>query len=714
MSLGAGGLAFEVAVLYFVQQLRKVQLSMCTRRHFFSLFFLLASVSVAQQPYRAVLYDGTNASAEQRLMAMTLAGIVNRDSARLYLLNVYETWSYTSTDEHWRDLYRARGNVQFDSIASIITLLDRFRTFINGAITYDPSRFFSNFPGQNFRWQAEYASLIGGLTNRLPATVALAQALNLAIVDSVLLIDTFDGDSAIHVTGRLELPSHSWNATSLTEEQRYLNMLDWGIQKLLPRCNPKKFYLREITDWAVSRKMFQVNLAGTDDLDLYSMPSGRADVLERTLVFLHAKNPATIFHIYGWIRPEPMTQWFAFFGSSFHETLLGNISWHASFPVAPRTFHPRSTVNPDTIPLQSKHYLLFVTSEGDAANWVFGFHAGAWLSPQRGTVPIAWGWNLHLFNECPFVAAYYYDTATANDGFISVTTPLGYAYPDLWQNDVWQGAVDSTRFLKNKFGVHDVYGYKHYAPSGTIVYRGRTISNSFNFTRYGQFQSSTQTAMTLLYDPLVPTQTPFTQFGPLMFNHVGNNPPTFYSDLTNLTAAATRIVSYLRTQAKPSLTLAGYQRFRQDDFANRTSPSSSDVSIPRLAQLVQLITADTVVGRDVEVVTPEKFSVLTRRRAGVLSVQPNAEAPGAFVLEQNSPNPFNPHTRIGFRVTSSERVTLTVTDLLGREVARLVDNRLPQGRYAILFDGSSLPSGVYLYTLHTGRASLTRRMVLVR
>ena len=607
-------------------------------------------------------------------MAMTLAGIVNRDSARLYLLNVYETWSYNHTDEQWRDIYRSRGNVQFDSIASIITLVDRFRPFINGAITYDAARTFSNFSGQSFRWQGEYAALIGGLTNRLPATAALAQALNLTISDSVLVTDTFDGDSSIYVTGQLDLPSHSWNNTSLTEEQRYLNMLDWGVQQLLPRCNPKKFYIREITDWTVSKKMFQVNLAGTDDLNFDAMPAARADILERVLTFMHANNPSTIFHIYGWIRPEPMTQWFALFGSSFHETLLGNFRGIHRFRLHPRTFVANSTVSPDTIPLQNKHYIMFVTSEGDASNWVFGFHSGAWLSPQRGTVPVAWGWNFHLLNECPFVAAYYYDTGTPNDGFISVTSPLGYAYPDLWQNDVWQGAIDSTRFLKNKFGVHDVYGYKHYAGTGTMVYRGKTINNSFNFTRYGQFQSATQTNLTILYDPLVPSQTPFTDFGPLMFNHMGDG--SFYGDASNLNAMATRILNSLRSKPKPNFLLAGYQRFRQDDFANRTEPgfvgyfhSSSGSTCSTHESRHKHWTRHR--GRDSRTIlsTHEKKgwnSDATEKSAATVGVLTRTEL-------SESVQPKNDNSVWGF---NSGFASLKIFDILGREVATLVNEVL--------------------------------------
>ena len=108
------------------------------------------------------------------------------------------------------------------------------------------------------------------------------------------------------------------------------------MERLLPRCNPHGFDIREITDFAVQRRFFQVNLAGTGDLDLSSMPAARADILERILEFMQGENPINVFHIYGWIRPEPMTQWFACFGVSFRETLLGNLSWHSSFPVPPR------------------------------------------------------------------------------------------------------------------------------------------------------------------------------------------------------------------------------------------------------------------------------------------------------------------------------------------------------------------------------------------
>lgn len=674
---------------------------------------LVSIISSFSFAYNAVLYNGAGAAASDKIAALTLAGIVNRDSARLYLLNVYETWSFTQTDEQWRNIYRSNG-VLFDSVASLSALVNKFRNFISGAITYDPNRTFSNFSGQSFRWQAEYAALIGGLTNRLPLTATAAVSLGLQVSDSVEIVDSFDSDSPIWVTGKLELSSHPWNNSSLTEEQKYLTMLNWGVNNLLPRCNPSKFYIREITDWTISKKMFQVNLAGTDALDLNSMPSPRADILENILNFMHSKNPNSIFHIYGWIRPEPMTQWFAHFGASFHETLLANLSWHSSFPVENISLIPPSAVNADTVEVREKYYLIFIGSEGDAANWNFGFQSGAWLSSQRGTIPINWGWNLHLLNECPFVAQYYFKTATLKDGFISVTSPLGYAFPDLWGNDVWNYAIGETRNLMNHFNVDKIYGYKHYASGGSMVYRGKTINNSFNFTKYGQFQAAIGSPLTMIFDPLLPSQTPNTNFGALIFNHV--NDGTFYGNVSSLNNAAANIISLIKNKPKPKFLLAGYQRLRQDDFNNRTSPSSVDLSIPRLKQLIDLIKADSTAGPYVEVVTADYFSILLRKYLGLTRAEDISNQASRFLLSQNYPNPFNPVTIISWQTSKACRQTLKVYNALGKEIATILDQELEAGNQSIEFNADKyfLPSGIYFYKLQAENFIQTKKMILLR
>ncbi|HSL89557.1 MAG TPA: T9SS type A sorting domain-containing protein [Ignavibacteriaceae bacterium] len=85
-----------------------------------------------------------------------------------------------------------------------------------------------------------------------------------------------------------------------------------------------------------------------------------------------------------------------------------------------------------------------------------------------------------------------------------------------------------------------------------------------------------------------------------------------------------------------------------------------------------------------------------------------------FVLNQNYPNPFNPSTNISWQVPVGSWQTLKVYDLLGREVATLVDEFKPAGSYEVNFDASQLSSGVYFYTLETDNNSVTKKLILLR
>jgi hypothetical protein len=88
--------------------------------------------------------------------------------------------------------------------------------------------------------------------------------------------------------------------------------------------------------------------------------------------------------------------------------------------------------------------------------------------------------------------------------------------------------------------------------------------------------------------------------------------------------------------------------------------------------------------------------------------------PARFALEQNYPNPFNPATTIIYQVPALSHVILTVYDLLGREVATLVDENKKAGRYSIPWNASWLSSGVYFYRLRAGEFRETKRMILLK
>jgi len=80
-------------------------------------------------------------------------------------------------------------------------------------------------------------------------------------------------------------------------------------------------------------------------------------------------------------------------------------------------------------------------------------------------------------------------------------------------------------------------------------------------------------------------------------------------------------------------------------------------------------------------------------------VEANIEGPKEFTLDQNYPNPFNPSTKINFSLKSDSKVTLKVFDVLGQEVVTLLNTNITAGTHDVIFDASSLNSGVYLYRI---------------
>ena len=89
-------------------------------------------------------------------------------------------------------------------------------------------------------------------------------------------------------------------------------------------------------------------------------------------------------------------------------------------------------------------------------------------------------------------------------------------------------------------------------------------------------------------------------------------------------------------------------------------------------------------------------------------------APPAFSLSQNYPNPFNPSTDIGYQVPEAGFVTLKVYNILGEEIAVLVNEHKTAGNYTVKFDAGNLTSGIYLYQLKADAVTLTRKLILLK
>jgi hypothetical protein len=84
----------------------------------------------------------------------------------------------------------------------------------------------------------------------------------------------------------------------------------------------------------------------------------------------------------------------------------------------------------------------------------------------------------------------------------------------------------------------------------------------------------------------------------------------------------------------------------------------------------------------------------------------------SYLLQQNYPNPFNPTTNIEFQIAKTSFVTLKVFDLLGRDIATLVNEQLTPGTYQRIFNGRDLPSGIYFYRLRSGAFVSVKKLIL--
>ena len=95
-------------------------------------------------------------------------------------------------------------------------------------------------------------------------------------------------------------------------------------------------------------------------------------------------------------------------------------------------------------------------------------------------------------------------------------------------------------------------------------------------------------------------------------------------------------------------------------------------------------------------------------------VDKNMYIPSQYKMSNCYPNPFNPTTTINYQIPELSNVTLTVYDVLGNEIAKLVNEEKPAGSYKVKFNAITLPSGIYFYSLQAGSFFETKKMVLLR
>jgi hypothetical protein len=152
------------------------------------------------------------------------------------------------------------------------------------------------------------------------------------------------------------------------------------------------------------------------------------------------------------------------------------------------------------------------------------------------------------------------------------------------------------------------------------------------------------------------------------------------------------------------------------DTAGVRGPRNADGSLPaitfmHLAQGSDLIDAGTYVGIPYLGNGPDLGAF---EYDGPMGVEDEGATPSTFALEQNYPNPFNPRTNIGFRIVDFGLVSLKAYNVLGQEVATLINEELKPGSYSVSWDAAGYGSGVYIYRLQSGGRSESKKLILLK
>ena len=88
--------------------------------------------------------------------------------------------------------------------------------------------------------------------------------------------------------------------------------------------------------------------------------------------------------------------------------------------------------------------------------------------------------------------------------------------------------------------------------------------------------------------------------------------------------------------------------------------------------------------------------------------------PEKYYLSQNYPNPFNPETKIDFSIPEKQLISLKIYNVIGEQVAELLNEVRNAGSYSVTFNGTGLPSGIYVYSLKTENLVINKKMTLLK
>jgi hypothetical protein len=377
----------------------------------------------------------------EKLATMTIQGLANRSGPRIFTNSRF--WNWPPADEHWREYFENTKGAQFEEVGDLKALVTRHRDLIGGAVLYDPEVLES----------LAVAMTLAGLRGLLPLTEALAK-------------DFPDLPVADDLRGR-------WSSEP--------EALRWALGALLPECQRGKAYSIDqlwsgpsidSLDYAVMQKMFVYHV----DLRSDDREWGQAkEAVQRSV--------GPDCGIYGWGEPEEQYCGIA----TRHNNYImcseaPNLSFHAQVPAPQReTYRQTSQFDAATAKVEPRHYIAFMTSEGDAMKIHSVFHGGSWLNEGRGTVAINWGFQPRMIDQFPHLIEYYYASATPRDYFVLGASGAGFIYPN--QMPEPDPFFRATGELMRRTDTHVIECWLHFARPAYERYA--ELSGALGFTLPG-------------------------------------------------------------------------------------------------------------------------------------------------------------------------------------------------------------------------------------
>jgi hypothetical protein len=323
----------------------------------------------------------------------------------------------------------------------------------------------------------------------------------------------------------------------------------------------------------------------------------------------------------------------------------------------------------------------------------------------------------------------YQQAMAVNEAFSSYMTPSGssinvFVGAGSSSPQYWDFSVHTTEYLGTVVSVDPATAPFHstFPASNIVLYAEIWGTDTIRSWSYHELQSdrvlihgeSDENAVGIAYDPPV-----IQSMIPLSFGTTWKKEYDSTYVMPDLWFVNTKIVT---VDAFGTMKLEDGEhaclRMTQDDLTISHTPVGSDTLFTRsyhwFAKDMTEIHILGITEAEKNETTPEVNGFTWSKPGAPVGVEETPLLPVRFALEQNYPNPFNPETIIRYSLPVNGYVAVSVYDILGREVATLVDGFGTAGTHEVRWDASEVPGGVYVCRLTAGGVSMTRKLLVMK